>query len=144
MWHTGSESVTGLEVSSIVRYQGVPVGRVSSIGFAKDEFPQIDVVVELDPTAPLRTDTTASLKPHDVLEASADPEQSDFELSDERWTFHAEDGGTTVRYYLRMKPAFWVPPVIGPYMIQKKLGKKGDDALDRIEKIAQEWVTPDE
>jgi len=60
------ESVTGLEVSSIVRYQGVPVGRVASIGFAKDEFPKIDVVMELDPSAPLRTDTQASLKPQGI------------------------------------------------------------------------------
>ncbi len=87
---------------------------------------------------------SVSLSPLDVLEASADPEKSDFEVSDERWTFHPEDGGTTVRYHLHMKPAFWVPPLIGPYMIQKNLGKKGTDALDRIEKIAQEWMLGDE
>jgi ABC-type transporter Mla subunit MlaD len=61
-----NESVTGLEVSSIVRYQGVPVGRVASIGFAKDEFPKIDVIVELDPTAPVKTDTRAALKPQGI------------------------------------------------------------------------------
>jgi len=60
------ESVTGLEVSSIVRYQGVPVGRVASIGFAPDEFPKIDVVVELDPTTPVKTDTRATLKPQGI------------------------------------------------------------------------------
>lgn len=87
---------------------------------------------------------SVSRTPLDVLEATADPEQSDFEVSDERWTFHPENGGTIVRYHLRMKPAFWIPPLIGPYMIQRKLGKKGDDALDRIEEIAREWAATDE
>jgi len=72
------------------------------------------------------------------LSASADPARSDFEISDEHWTFSTEDGGTVVRYTLRMKPGFWVPPVIGPYVIKRKLSDDGGEALDRIEQMAQE------
>jgi hypothetical protein len=78
------------------------------------------------------------LYPNVSLRAYADPAHSDFELSDERWTFAEEDGGTRVRYELHLRPNFWVPPAIGPYLIQRKLRKNGVRALDRIESIARE------
>lgn len=72
-----------------------------------------------------------------VLRAFADPELSDFEFSNEVWTFTEEDGGTSVLYELHMDPKFWVPPAIGPYMIKRKLKQDGGAALPRIEEIAQ-------
>lgn len=73
-----------------------------------------------------------------VLRAFADPELSDFEVSNETWTFVEADGGTVVTYHLYMRPAFWVPPAIGPYLIKRKLRREAGQALDRIEAIAQE------
>jgi hypothetical protein len=75
--------------------------------------------------------------PHTLLEATADPDMSDFSLSDERWTFRSAGSGTLVNYSLRMTPSFWVPPLIGPYVIKRKLRDDGAEALDRIEAIAQ-------
>lgn len=72
-----------------------------------------------------------------VLRAYADPARSDFEFSNESWTFTEEDGGTSVLYELHMDPKFWVPPAIGPYMIKRKLKKDGGRAIDRIEDVAQ-------
>jgi hypothetical protein len=37
-----------------------------------------------------------------------------------------------------MRPGFWVPPAIGPYMIMHKLRREAGQALDRIEALAQE------
>lgn len=74
--------------------------------------------------------------PHTELVARADPRESDFELCEEHWTFRTENGGTLVNYTLRMKPAFWVPPLIGPYVIKKKLRADGAEALERIERLA--------
>lgn len=76
-------------------------------------------------------------EPNEVLRAYTNPETSDFLLSNETWTFAAENGGTVVSYHLLMKPKFWVPPGIGPYIIKHKLRNDGGDALDRIEVIAQ-------
>jgi len=80
------------------------------------------------------------LEVNTVLRAFANPETSDFHLSNETWRFVMEDGGTVVSYHLHMKPKFWVPPGIGPYFIKRKLKNDGGDAIDRIEAIAQRTV----
>lgn len=79
----------------------------------------------------------AELEPNSWLIARADPDTSDFKRSDERWDFVAQDGGTVVKYDLKMTPDFWIPPGIGPYMIMRKLKNDGGDAIDRIEVLAQ-------
>ncbi len=76
-------------------------------------------------------------RPTEVLRAFANPETSDFLLSNETWTFAEENGGTVVVYHLQMRPKFWVPPGIGPYLIKRKLKNSGGDAIDRIELIAR-------
>lgn len=76
-------------------------------------------------------------EPNEVLRAFANPDTSDFLLSNETWTFAEEGDGTVVSYHILMKPKFWVPPGIGPYMIKRKLKNDGGDAIDRIEAIAQ-------
>ena len=73
-----------------------------------------------------------------ILRALADPALSDFRVSDETWDFSREAAGTLVKYQLLMQPDFWVPPLIGPYVIKRKLASDGSRALDRIEVIATE------
>jgi len=77
------------------------------------------------------------LEVNEKLKAIADPDSSDFRLSNETWTFVAEDGGTVVAYHLQMEPKFWIPPGIGPYLIKRKFRNNGGDAIDRIEEIAR-------
>jgi phospholipid/cholesterol/gamma-HCH transport system substrate-binding protein len=56
-------SVTGLQTGSAVRYQGVPVGRVSSIRINPDNIGEVLVTLELQPDTPVRTDTVATVEP---------------------------------------------------------------------------------
>jgi hypothetical protein len=77
--------------------------------------------------------------PPRLLRAVADPEHSDFEVSDETWEFAEDGSGTSIIYTLRMKPAFWVPPAIGPFVIKRTLRNKAGQALDRIESIARTY-----
>lgn len=77
--------------------------------------------------------------PLEFIEARADPERSDFHIANERWEFRAEDRGTVVIYDLDMKPKFFIPPLIGPIIMKRKLRKGGAEAIDRIEAIAQQW-----
>lgn len=76
------------------------------------------------------------LKPTAEIIAISDPERSDFEISRERWQLIPEDGGTLMIYEFQMVPAFWVPPLIGPYYIKRALRSGGVDAVNRIEALA--------
>jgi hypothetical protein len=76
------------------------------------------------------------LAPHSEIVAIAEPEDSDFRYSKERWRLQREGSGTLLIYDFEMEPGFWVPPVIGPYVIQRSLRSGGSDAIDRIEALA--------
>ena len=76
------------------------------------------------------------LKPTSEVVAIADPDESDFKRSYERWQLMAEGSGTTLVYEFEMVPDFWVPPIIGPFMIQRALRSGGENALQRIERLA--------
>ena len=83
-------------------------------------------------------------EPMMVLRAIANPEESDFHISEETWTFRVEREGTVVLYQNKMKPKFWIPPGIGTWMMRRKLQNDGGDAMNRIEEIARGWETDDE
>ncbi len=78
-------------------------------------------------------------EPFAFIRATANPDVSDFHLSRETWRFRTDGTGTIVTYDLEFEPKFWIPPVIGPYVIKRKLRRDGGGAIDRIEAIAQEW-----
>ena len=78
------------------------------------------------------------LTPSIEIIAIIDPETSNFDYSHERWRLQREGEGTLLIYEFEMEPGFWVPPVIGPYIIKRTLRSSGSDAVDRIEAIAQE------
>jgi hypothetical protein len=76
------------------------------------------------------------LNPIAEIIAISDPERSDFEISRERWQLIEEDEGTLMIYEFQMVPAFWVPPLIGPFYIKRALLSGGVDAVNRIEALA--------
>ena len=77
------------------------------------------------------------LEPNEEIVAIVDPGSSDFKYARERWHLAPEGDGTVLTYSFEMEPDFWVPPVIGPYLIKRTLREDGRDALDRIEALAQ-------
>ncbi len=79
---------------------------------------------------------TVEHEPVRFIRATVDPEQSDFYVSIESWEFEEVEDGTLVTYTLEMKPKFWIPPVVGPYVLKRKLANDSGEALDRIEAIA--------
>ncbi|MEX0975856.1 MAG: SRPBCC family protein [Woeseia sp.] len=77
------------------------------------------------------------LAPHSEIVAVVDPAVSDFKYCHERWRLVRDGDGTLLVYTFEMEPGFWVPPVIGPYVIMRTLRDGGRDAIDRIEALAQ-------
>jgi len=75
-------------------------------------------------------------EPH-FIRTTALPEQSDFKFSRSEWTLTPVDGGTEVTYRLSIEPDFWVPPVIGPWLLKRNLERGGARALNRIERLAR-------
>ncbi len=78
------------------------------------------------------------LTPISEIVATADPDRSDFEYSRERWQIIASETGSLLIYDFELEPSFWVPPVIGPYFIQRVLKRGAVRAVDRIEALALE------
>ena len=66
------------------------------------------------------------------------PEQSDFKSSVSEWTLTSEAGGTNMTYSLMMEPDFWIPPLIGPWVLKQRLERGGNGAVNRIERLARE------
>ena len=66
---------------------------------------------------------------NETLQASANghidtltiPEQSDFSYAHEHWRISSEGRGTRVRYQAEMTPSFYVPPLIGAYILKAKI-----------------------
>ncbi len=76
------------------------------------------------------------LRPMRRIEAIVDPVRSDFNYSVESWDISRVDGRTELIYRFEMEPAFWVPPVIGPYYIRRALRDGAIRVVDRIEALA--------
>lgn len=55
-------SVTGLKTGSQVRYRGVPVGTVQSIGINPKNVEEVRVTVDIDQGVPIKNDAVASLE----------------------------------------------------------------------------------
>jgi uncharacterized protein YndB with AHSA1/START domain len=72
------------------------------------------------------------------IRTEALPEQSDFKLSVSEWTLVPEAGGTKMTYRLTMEPDFWIPPLIGPWVLKQRLERGGSGAINRIERLAIE------
>ena len=55
------------------------------------------------------------------IEAVILPEGSDFRAGFARWQFGGDDATTELHFSEELEPDFWVPPVIGPWLIEREL-----------------------
>ena len=71
-----------------------------------------------------------------VITASVIPERSDLKFGVATWDLETVEGGTRVVYRMEMQPDFWMPPLIGAYLMKRSLSKVGGKAAQRIEDLA--------
>jgi hypothetical protein len=76
--------------------------------------------------------------PPDWIETHVVPESSDFRYGLTRWELTATHQGTRVELESTVEPAFWIPPLIGPPMIERRLTRDGAELLRRLESLALE------
>ncbi|MEM1264314.1 MAG: SRPBCC family protein [Pseudomonadota bacterium] len=72
-----------------------------------------------------------------LITAVAEPEPDDFRYSHGSWRFEPEDDAVVIHYRLEMEPGFWIPPLIGPYILKRRLIDGAVDAMQRVEARAQ-------
>jgi len=86
----------------------------------------------------LRQAQTVQRWPNYLMTASIDPAESDFELGHALWRLEPADGRTRLRFKAMMRPAFWVPPLIGPWWIKRGLGEEMEQSVRNLERLSQE------
>jgi len=64
------------------------------------------------------------------------PEHSDFRYARERWRISGDDRHTRVQYEAELVPDFFVPPLIGPYLLKSRLQKLLTDTAENLERLA--------
>lgn len=73
----------------------------------------------------------------DVL-ATLRPEGSDFRYGRAEWQFQPEADGTRMHFRSEIEPAFWVPPLIGPWLIKRALEAEALKSVASLERLAEE------
>jgi hypothetical protein len=84
-----------------------------------------------------RVERLEVIKPR-FIKATVVPDRSDFKYAEAEWTLEPEGAGTHVVYRMDMVPDFWLPPYVGPGFLKKTLMRGGVDAVNHIEKLAQQ------
>jgi hypothetical protein len=84
-----------------------------------------------------RVERLETKRPSHIV-TTALPDRSDFAYSRSEWDLEPEGDGTRVIYRLTMQPDFWIPPVVGPWLLKRTLRQGGARAVNRIENLARE------
>lgn len=73
-----------------------------------------------------------------LLEAEIDPADSDFEYGAARWELTPAGPGSRLDLTIAVRPRFWVPPVVGPWLIREALRVQAQRTAEGIERRAAE------
>ena len=70
------------------------------------------------------------------ITATVLPEQSDFRYGVARLNLWQEPDGARVLIRGELEPDFWIPPVIGPWVVKRKLISEALDTVRNLERVA--------
>ena len=69
-----------------------------------------------------------------IIVATIVPDLSNFRSGNANWVLRKESSGTRLRFTTQLEPSFWVPPLIGPWLIRYKLHKEALESIDNLER----------
>jgi hypothetical protein len=76
--------------------------------------------------------------PERSITTRVEPALSDFRDGFTEWRFRAlPNGGTEVTLRMRIVPDFWIPPVVGPPAVRRKLESEGRTTVVEINRLAR-------
>jgi hypothetical protein len=70
------------------------------------------------------------------MQADVIPEESDFHYGTAAWSFHAAGAATQLHFRAELEPAFWIPPLIGPWLVERSLREEAQRTSSGIEALA--------
>lgn len=74
--------------------------------------------------------------PYRQITATVEPALSDFDYGVEQWEMHQHEAGTMLIYRHVMQPGFWVPPILGPWVLRRLLRRDALSAAEHLESLA--------
>jgi hypothetical protein len=75
-------------------------------------------------------------RPQDDIVVTGVPALSDFSYSVEHWEVSAEGAKTRLRYSAEMVPDFFIPPLIGPWVVKSFLQREIRGIAIKVEELA--------
>ena len=66
------------------------------------------------------------------------PALSDFKQGYARLNMWQEPGGSRIRIRSEVEPDFWIPPLIGPWLIKRKLRSEALETVHNVERVANQ------
>lgn len=79
----------------------------------------------------------AEQEPGEIL-AHIDPAVSDFEEATEHWRILADGNQTRLQYDAELVPEFFVPPLIGPWLLKNNIRASLLSGAEKLEALARE------
>ena len=70
------------------------------------------------------------------------PGQGDFESGSSRWHLTPEGARTRLHYQSTRVAGFWIPPLIGPWVIKRSLHEQLEVSLRALERLAEQKSSP--
>ncbi|MEX0827687.1 MAG: SRPBCC family protein [Haliea sp.] len=74
----------------------------------------------------------------DHFEARIDPAHSDYHYGLSVWRMESlDERRTRIEFICDIEPAFWVPPIIGPWIIKQKMRQETEATINNIESLTR-------
>lgn len=87
-------------------------------------------------TATLVEDVVES-EPHHEIITTVVPELSDYRYGRTRWRITPDNGGTRIDFMALLEPDFWIPPLIGPWLMKQTMREEAERTVLKIEQLTR-------
>ena len=77
-------------------------------------------------------------QPKHTITTTIVPVLSDYRYGESLWQISAEDSGTRIHFQTTLEPDFWVPPLIGTWLLKRKMRSEAERTILRVEQLTRQ------